>query len=218
MQGDRFGNSVSTGVVNYPASTEISAARAISYSADRWTDRVRITNSQTDQTIYNLSVHHTDFRHVGDPYTIPIPPELFVAGEDNTILVGTGLSSSNQTAASTANRMIYEIRIDSILGFGDSFFSSEGCKCNITYDDNTTDIIAFPSDYNGTRSCDYALAIYDQENAMDDAAFRLFTRLDFDLDGKLGIKFTDNLLQVETITTEEVPTLWGPATMEVRVW
>ena len=68
------------------------------------------------------------------------------------------------------------------------------------------------------RSIFITNATYEISDAMDDAAYRLFSRLDLDSNGKLEIKLDENNLDVDTITISDVPSLWGPAIIEVRVW
>ena len=62
------------------------------------------------------------------------------------------------------------------------------------------------------------MAFIPPEDAYDDAAYRLFTKLDFDGDGKLEVKFDENNLAVDSLTVSDIPSLWGPAIIEVRVW
>ena len=46
----------------------------------------------------------------------------------------------------------------------------------------------------------------------------LFSSLDIDKDGKLEIDIDANSLDVSTLTVSKVPSLWGPAIIEIRVW
>ena len=96
--------------------------------------------------------------------------------------------------------------------------TSEGCNWIVDFEDGTSDTITVPISYSGTQTCYYANATYEISDAMDDAAYRLFSRLDLDSNGELEIKLDENNLDVDTITISDVPSLWGPAIIEVRVW
>jgi len=219
IEGTDFGNTLSQGILNYPSTSRLRSVRAISYSGDSWTDYVSINGPSASNVVaYNISTFSKTYRDLGDPYVIQLPPKYFAGGADTSVLVHTGLSPTNATPGSTYDKLIYQIDVSSQVGFGGSYFSSEGCSWTLTFADGTTDVVKVPSDYAGERTCDYATATYDSTNALDDAAYRLFQSLDFDKDGILTMKFDQNMLELDTVTTPDVPTLWGPATMEVRLW
>ena len=40
----------------------------------------------------------------------------------------------------------------------------------------------------------------------------------FNKDGKLDVYIAQNNLDISTLTISKVPSLWGPAIVEIRVW
>ncbi len=53
---------------------------------------------------------------------------------------------------------------------------------------------------------------------MDIVIYNLFENLDVDKDGLLDLKISEGNFNIETLTISKVPSLWGPAIVEVRVW
>jgi hypothetical protein len=53
---------------------------------------------------------------------------------------------------------------------------------------------------------------------MDVAAFQLFSQLDFDDDKRVDINFDEMSLVIESFLVPGVPSMWGPAIAEARIW
>ena len=75
-----------------------------------------------------------------------------------------------------------------------------------------------PSTYSGADLCTFSTKTYDTNDALDNAVFELFSNLDIDKDGKLDVNIEASNLDVSTLTISKVPSLWGPAIIEIRVW
>ena len=79
-------------------------------------------------------------------------------------------------------------------------------------------VFTVPSDYIGTRVCEYRTAAYNLNNALDVVMYDLLSNFDIDSDGFVDISISEEDLEVEAQTIEEIPFLWGPALIEVRIW
>ena len=66
--------------------------------------------------------------------------------------------------------------------------------------------------------CYYENATYDTDDSLSISVYNLLTSLDIDNDGLLDIKLVDQNVDFEAITITNVPSLWGPAIVEIRVW
>ena len=88
----------------------------------------------------------------------------------------------------------------------------------MSFEDGTASTVKVPSSYNGADICTFSGKIYDSSDALDNAVFQLFSNLDIDKDGKLDVDIEENDLEVDTLTISKVPSLWGPAIIELRVW
>ena len=77
-----------------------------------------------------------------------------------------------------------------------------------------------PSTYSGGDACSYTSASksYDANDALDNSVYQLFNNLDADKDGRLEFNIDTGNLNVNTLTISKVPSLWGPAIIEIRVW
>jgi hypothetical protein len=61
---------------------------------------------------------------LGDPYIAQIPANLIGVG-NNSIRIGTGISPENATGGSPDDRVIYTIRFEGSVGYGNVFNSSQ---------------------------------------------------------------------------------------------
>jgi len=95
---------------------------------------------------------------------------------------------------------------------------SDGCSWTVSFEDGTAATIKVPPSYNGADICSFSGKIYDVNDALDNAAYQLFSSLDINKNGKLDVNIDESSLNVNTLTISKVPSLWGPAIMEVRVW
>jgi hypothetical protein len=108
--------------------------------------------------------------------------------------------------------------IPNSVGYSGVFSTAEGCQWNLTYDDGTNGSLKVPSDYSGTKLCDYASANFSETDAVDQAAYTLFRYLDFDNDGRLAVKLGDEDVEIDSLSVSEVPSMWGPSIFDLRVW
>jgi len=95
---------------------------------------------------------------------------------------------------------------------------SDGCSWTVSFEDGTASTIKVPSSYSGADICSFSSQIYDSNDALDIVVYQLFSNLDIDKDGKLDVNIDENNLNVNTLTISKVPSLWGPAIIEIRVW
>ncbi len=211
-----FGNYISQGVLDIPAGISVADAKVTSYSGDKWTDNVTLTNTNT-YDVFNLSSFNNNYTGLGDPFLVNIKPELIEEGI-NTVTVSTGLSLTNNSGGSPDNRVIYTLLYPNSLSYTSIAEKADGCIWSIKYEYGSNTTIAVPLDYSGSDSCDFETGVYDSDDSIDVAFYSLLGALDFDDDGLLDLNFGEEFLFIENIAIAGVPSLWGPAVMEIRVW
>ncbi|NOX71357.1 MAG: hypothetical protein GXO64_01530 [Candidatus Micrarchaeota archaeon] len=225
-----------------PTNSTVLDAKITSYSSSYWTDRLWINSSSTPGQnwthVFWLANFSDDYETLGDPYIINIPPQYLSPGENNSVRIGTGLIPDNGTGASSDDRIIYTISIGGIglVGYSGVFPKLNGSTVTVWSDtdgDNVADSSFSVSV--GPNPND----IFDPANdSIDDAFMRLLDKLNFVFDansssygdGSIGNPYDGvnqtNPIDVE-ITTEisfdsnyisDVPSMWGPATVEVLTW
>ncbi|MFH1364772.1 MAG: hypothetical protein ABIH52_03905, partial [Candidatus Aenigmatarchaeota archaeon] len=214
-------------------------SKVTSYSSKYWTDRLYVKNESSDWTqVFWLGNYSDEYRFVGDPFVVQIPPLLVEAGKNNSIRLGTGASIDNATGGSPDARPIYTIRIGglNLEGYSDIFPKGKGSTVTVYYDydgDNTVDGSAVVAV--GPEPTD----IFDPINdSIDDAFMRLLDNLNFILDVNDGSYGDGNILnpydgvnqtnpidlqitsdvEFASSTISDIPTLWGPAELEIRTW
>ncbi|MBN2101578.1 MAG: hypothetical protein JW716_01765 [Candidatus Aenigmarchaeota archaeon] len=230
------------GWFSIPPNSTILEAKVTSYSSNYWTDRLWVNSSNTPNQnwtrAYWLGNFSDDYETLGDPYTINIPVEYLSSGGNNSVRIGTGLVPENGTGASPDDRTIFAISIGGIglVGYSGVFPKLNGTTVTIWSDldgDNIADksfvveVGPNPSD------------VFDPMNdSIDDAFMRLIDKLNFIYDSNPdgygngtasnpydGVNQT-NPIDIE-ITSDisfnsnyisNVPSLWGPAILEVRTW
>jgi len=191
----------------------------ISYSGPKWTDSVRINNTET-YDVFNLSNYGDNYVELGDPYSIYVPGSFVDVGQSNTIRVTTGLSPVNSTEGSLSNKIIYTLAKD-IIAYSSISSSAEGCNWNIQFEDDTIANMPIPANYSRDSSCDYTGASHlpppDGLDALQTAIYNLLELLDFDLDGKLDIKFTEQDFEISSNEMIGIPYDWSTE-VQVRRW
>jgi hypothetical protein len=212
-----FGNNVSNTTLQLPSVVQLLTLHTTSYSAEKWTDNVSIADGAWQQ-VFSLSDSFVDYTRLGDPFVIMIPADLVVYGANNTVTVSTGAGPKNTTGGSPANRLVYSMSIPNSVGYSGVYATAVGCNWFLQYDDYTNGSIMVPSGYNGTKQCDYTAANYSQDDAIDQAAYTLFSYLDFDKDGRLAVKIGDDDVEIDSMSVSEVPSMWGPSIFDLRVW
>ena len=223
FETDRFGNTLSSGVLRIYPNTSFAEGKVTSYSEDKWTDKMLVNNSKAFQLSDYGNYSSNDptltrtYKYLGDPFIVNIPPEL-ISNSDYNITVSTGINSTNPTNGSADNRIIYTLLIKALSDYSSVVAKSNGCSWTVSFEDGTTSTIKVPTSYSGSNICNYASKTYDINDALDNGVFELFNNLDIDKDGKLDINIGENNLDISTLTLSKVPSLWGPAIIEIRVW
>lgn len=211
----RFGNNASSGTLAIYANTSILDAKVTSYSGSKWTDSLAVNGN----TIYRLTDYGSNYQILGDPFAVNIPAGNINEGS-NSITISTGLNSTSATGGSFDNRVIYSLLLNGFADYSAVVSSADGCSWNVAFEDETFSTIKVPSTYSGGDSCSYTASskTYDADDALDNSVYRLFNNLDADKDGKLEFNIDSSNLNVNTLTISKVPSLWGPAVIEIRVW
>ncbi|MEM7815501.1 MAG: VWA domain-containing protein, partial [Candidatus Aenigmatarchaeota archaeon] len=94
-----------------PENMQVVDAKVTSYSSNYWTDRLYVNSSNTaDWTrVYWLADYNMNYTSLGDPFIVQIPVQYIGTG-NNSIRIGTGLSSINGTGGSPDDRIIYTLK------------------------------------------------------------------------------------------------------------
>ena len=223
FETSRFGNNISSGLLLIYPNTTFSDGKVTSYSGDKWTDKLLINNL----VYFNLSDYGTSspndpsltrtYKYAGDPFVVNIPSNAITKSVYN-ITISTGINSTNPTNGSPDDRIIYSLLIKSASDYSDVVEKSSGCSWTVSFEDGTVSTIKVPADYNGNSICDYASKVYDTNDALDNAVYQLFSNLDLDKNGKLDFNIDQNSLSFITLTFSKVPSLWGPAVIDISVW
>ncbi|MBI2650696.1 VWA domain-containing protein [Candidatus Woesearchaeota archaeon] len=213
FETERFGNNISSGTLTIYPNTSVSDARVTSYSGSKWTDKLVVNGD----TVYQLSDFGNDYQILGDPFAVNIPVSNINEGS-NSIAISTGINSTASTGGSNDSRVIYTLLLNGFADYSSVVAKSDGCSWTVSFEDGTASTIKVPSTYSGADICSFSTKIYDSNDALDNAVYQLFSNLDIDKDGKLDVNIDSNSLNVNTLTISKVPSLWGPAIIEIRVW
>ena len=216
FEGPIFNNTISQGGLVIPDGTEIIDAKATSYSGADWTNIVDIENSGLWQTVFNLSEYGNNYLEIGDPYSVYVPVSLIAL--NNTIRVRTAISPNITGGGSPDNRVIYTLLVKTIADAESIGSKREGCMWVILYEDGSSINITLPEEATTGNICYFQTGVYDSEDVLQSSVYNLLLQLDLDSDGLIDVDFDKNGFSFNAVTTTDVPYLWGPATVEVRVW
>jgi hypothetical protein len=228
--------------------TKVLDSKITSYSSYYWTDRLWVNSSNTPGQnwtgVYWLGNYSDEYELLGDPYVIQIPPNLLRPGGNNSFKIGTGIYPSpvkDGLGGSPDDRVIYAVGVTGVglTEYSDVFPKAKGSRVTIYYDTNGDNI---PDKYVIVEVGPNPDDIFDPENdSIDNGFMKLIDTLNFisDLNPNV-VDFTHNATgptgsgdgspgnPIDLEITEEVKfhsdfishiySLWGPATMEVRVW
>lgn len=222
---ERFNNTDNcTGILYTPSHTAFIDAKVTSFSAQYWTDYVGADKGSGPATAYTLRDGSLgeDYTVLGDPFTVNIPLTFLASGVNNTITIGTGINTTNQTGCSEDDRVIYTIRLPRLAPYGDVFTESNGCNWTIEFEDSTTMYSPIPSTYNGSQLCYYtnvnSTGAYPATDSYADAVARLLKNLDLDSDGRVDILFDETMIEFELARAGGVRSLWGPLKAKLVLW
>ena len=116
------------------------------------------------------------------------------------------------------SKVIYTLLLNGFADYSEVVSKSDGCSWALSFEDGTSSTVKVPPYYSGSALCSFLTKTYDSNDALDNAVFQLFNNLDLDKDGKLDVNIESSNLNVNTLTVSKVPSLWGPAIIEIRVW
>jgi hypothetical protein len=193
--------------------SQVIEARAVSYSGSRWTDNLEINNF----SIYNLSYYGSDYTRLGDPYSVQIPVSYI--GEYNTVRVTTGTSTSNSTSGSQHNKVIYTLR-QNASSYSEIVALAEGCIWNLEFEDSSVSSLYVPADYSGSDNCNYkstGINVSNDEDAVQLATLNLLSVLDYDNDGRIDVRFTEQNLEISSSRITGIPYIISTE-VQVRRW
>jgi len=223
-----------------PESMQVADSKITSYSSKYWTDRLYVNSSATPgwTRIYWLGDYGLNYTSLGDPFILNIPVQ-YVSQGNNSVRIGTGLNSSgNGTGASGDDRIIYTLKIGgvSLEEYSDVFPKAKGATARVYYDTNGDNV------YDGYSDVAYGQDpsdIFDPGNdSIDDSFMRLMDSLNFIWDANPGsygngtagnpydgvnqtnpvdLQITSDV-EFDAVTASGIPSLWGPALMEIRIW
>ena len=164
--------------------------------------------------------YNSSYVEIGDPFLVNIPASLLQEGSNTVdIRIASGPFPQNESGGSPDDRAIYTILIPNAVSYASISGKAEGCAWwNIKFEDGTNITIQVPVAYNGSKICNYENAIYDRDDAIDNSMYLLLSQFDLDGDGLLDININQQSLFVDSFIVTEVPSLWGPAILEIRVW
>jgi len=203
-----------TATVSIPSGIRVVDAKITSYSSQHWTDGLDANGNQ----VYALSAYSANYSSLGDPFIVAIPPGFLSSG-NNTLVMRTGDSPQNSTGCSLNNTFMYTGAVKASAPYSNVVESADGCLWVIETVDGWVQI-PVPSGYSGANRCSYNStgASYSQNDGIQSTSYQLFSNLDFDHDGKLDVNVQSQGLQIASSKVSEVPSLWGPAIAEIRVW
>jgi len=167
--------------------------------------------------IYNLSKYGDNFVILGDPYMINIPNQYIQ--NDNNVYLTTGLSPTNTSQGSEFNKIIYKI-IKNLASYSVIAPYSTWCLWDIQFEDGSNSTFFIPPGYAGPDKCYYNWEIHDSSyslDALNNAVWNLFHSLDFNNNGIIDVKFTEQNLDVNSTEIEGVPWHYAVEVL-VRKW
>ena len=192
---------------------EVIDAKITSYSGSHWTDGLSV-NSYED---FNLSDFGTDYYLLGDPYLVQAN---HISSGINNIVIRTGDGPANYTGCSKNNSLIFTGLVKSYIDYALPLANASGCNWTIELELGDFRNLKAPSGFDGASNCRFTNTSleYNPNDAYDTAVYSILDMLDFDKDRRLDIDFDENDLTLDYITLSDVPSLWGPSIIEVRVW
>ncbi len=105
-------------------------------------------------------------------------------------------------------------------GFSPVLPISDGCTWEVSFSSGNTLFIPVPSNYTGIKNCKYGPGgiAYSANNSIQVATFQLLQNLDWDDNLLVDLNINDIYAELDSISIDEAPYMWGPAIIEVRAW
>ena len=149
-------------------------------------------------------------------YTENVAAGSVVTGQ-NTFSLQFGSDYSTKPSISYGENVFFipnSINYSSVLG------EAEGCEWKVETSDNSEKTMKIPSDYTGSNNCIYNTTgiVYNNDDSLQVAALEIFRLLDLDDNGDVELLISEGDVEIVTIVVSKVPSLWGPAVVEIRVW
>ncbi len=200
------------GSFDLPENSTFLQADVVSYSGPRWTSEVDLNW----QNVYNLSDYNSEYVQLGDPYVVRLSEEY--VNTTNNVQVFTGLSFENFSEGSTSNKIIYKV-VKNLVSYSPISSYAEGCIWNVEFEDDSELVLNIPLNYSGSSQCYYQelREEYDINDALQSSTYNLLEKLDFDSDGKLDVKFSEQDLGVGYSEISGIPYEWSTE-VQVRKW
>ncbi|MCW1296420.1 MAG: VWA domain-containing protein [Candidatus Parvarchaeota archaeon] len=238
IKGDTKPFSGCNGSFFVPGQLQIDDVQVTSYSFDYWTDKIFVNNSITNGSlinVFNLSKFGSDYKKLGDPYAIKFPAYFIGSNETNYINILLALSPTNQsTNCSAGDRVIYTGRIRTPIIYSNVLPFCKGSNVSVCFDkdhDGYADGCSYIAigknlpNFNATPKT--VEDLNPNENAVDQVFLQLLDALNFVTipanTGRSG-NFTNPIdielvseLNFDTVDTANVPSLWQPVSIEVRI-
>ncbi|MBI2208844.1 hypothetical protein HYU50_05095 [Candidatus Woesearchaeota archaeon] len=149
-------------------------------------------------------------------YTKDVATGSVVTGQ-NTFSLQFGSDYATKPSISYGENAFF---IPNSIGYSMVSEEANGCTWEVMTDDNNEKTINIPTDYSGSNRCTYngTSIVYNTNDSLQVAAFGIFELLDLDDDGDVDILISEGDVEIETNVISKVPSLWGPAIVEIRVW
>ncbi len=204
-----------------PPSGGVVDAKATSYSSEFWTSVLNMKNEASGWiNVYNLSAYQEKFTKLGDPYIIFMPPALIGQNQTNYVQIDTGINETYFTGGSPHSKVIYTLKIKGTASYSKISPKADGCEWNVEQYNGKNATIKIPTDYNGTKSCEFSSAqiTYDHDDSIDCAAILLLQQLDVTGDNRIDIALDQTNIDIRIIKVTDIPWMWGPAILKLEIW
>ncbi|MBI5803864.1 VWA domain-containing protein [Candidatus Pacearchaeota archaeon] len=205
-----------SGSFSVPDDASFIETKIASYSGPRWTGEVTIN----DLEVYNLDNYGEEYTYLGDPYFINVPSYIPIPGQTNVVNLTTGVSPLNKTGGSSSNKIIYTVARN-VSAFSPILSTAQGCNWRIQFEDDSEIEVIIPENYSDGNQCTYLEGstgeVANENDAYEIAVRNLLRDLDFDSNGKIDVKFSEQELKVSTDEVVGIPFTWATE-VQIRTW
>ncbi|MBX4196283.1 hypothetical protein KW805_01720 [Candidatus Pacearchaeota archaeon] len=212
VTGEKMFSNTTSGSFDLPQNSSIVETRVISYSGPKWTAFVKANTT----TVYNLTRYGSNYIQLGDPYAINIPNANIK--QNNTFSLQTGVTTTNLSAGSDYNKIIYTVKKNA-SSYTPIVAAAQGCSWTLQHEDGTNVTIHIPMGYAGPNTCFYTALqqAYNENDALQAAAYSVVKALDFDGNNKIDIRLSQNDIQISSSEVQGIPFIWSTE-VQARVW